>query len=76
MISLKDKFKVPKVQRDFCITPCGIAVDGEKEGFEINNQAEVPFFSLLKYKHKSVGLASSTVTRLVQCNRSLEQWEV
>lgn len=63
------------MQRDLCITPCSIAVDGEKEGFEINTQAEFPFFSLLKYKHKSVGLASSTVTRLLQYNHSLEQWE-
>lgn len=30
------------MQRDLAITPCGIAVDGEKEGFEINTQAEVP----------------------------------
>lgn len=51
------------------------AVDGEKEGFEINTWAEVLFFSLLKYKHKSIGLASCTVTHLLRYNHSLEQWE-
>lgn len=56
MMSLKDRFKLPKMQCDLCITPCSIAVDGEKEGFE------VPIFTLLKYKHKSVGLTSSAVT--------------
>ena len=74
-MSLKDRFKLLKMQCDLCITPCGIAVDGEKEGFEVNTQADVPFFYLLRYKHKSVGLASSTVTRLLQYNHSLEQWE-
>lgn len=60
------------MQPDLCITPCGIVVDGEKEGFEINIQAEVSMFFPLKYKYKSVGLASSTVTHLLH---SLEQWE-
>lgn len=42
----------------------------------MNNQAEVPLFSLFKHKYKSVGLSSSSVTRLLRHNRSLEQWEV
>lgn len=73
MITLKDKFKLPELQHGFCINPCSTAVYGEKAGFEIYVQAEVPFFSVLKYKRESVGLASSSVTPLLQYNHSQER---
>lgn len=71
MTSLKDIFKLPKIQHDLC-TPCGIIVDGEIEGFEINAQQRFQFFSCLS---TSKNLLVWLPPQFTHSLHSLEQWE-